>query len=626
MKKIQLLFIALFVAFLALSCTKENPQSQQYTITFDSRGGSSVASQTVAPDSKMQEPDVPVYEGHNFNGWITEDYEEWDFDEDVVASDMTLYANWLDEAPSTVTLMFYSAGGGDRDFKQVWNMRNCVSSGRNESVNMTFQYKFSKTQQEDEDIYANYHGVLRMDLVDADGMKGCTVYERSDKCMPANLKDLPLKQYSDRADFDMGDPKEIAEFIKWSAKQHPADKYVLIMADHGGGWNIGSDGGAEKDVDTKGIIYDDNLSGKCITAKNIADGVTMSGVNIEVLYFDACLMTAWENLYELKNAPVKYLLSSMETSYGGNYKTLLEQVKMTPDDMYSSFKRYMDLLLAYYEKSWWAYVDMSMVDLPALNSTMTPVLKKINDTYRKDLADTNLYVSSSAAATFRRGLMSHWSYVTVTEDVAERIEEIYPTTVKKNKAGQYRAEAKYLLLYRKNHQDEWNKLPSTTQDYLVDRLSVISGYGVSLGDILDRYKIFYDEKPEGMPDDLYKKHKAEVGQLRDEYLSALRKVCYINCTRKVSEEQAYIEVSPSVNVLAMNEDGWKTPWEKKGGKTVYNYNGTNLANNYSLQSATDAYGKCAFSKETGWLEVLKLNPYNPSILSNDTRMTRYCKK
>ncbi|MDR2712517.1 MAG: InlB B-repeat-containing protein, partial [Clostridiales bacterium] len=82
-----------------------------YLITFDSKGGSSVPSQTVAFGGKAAKPLNPTRTGFNFVGW----YEDEDctilynFDEPVTKN-MLLYAKW-DINEYTVT--FVSKGGSD---------------------------------------------------------------------------------------------------------------------------------------------------------------------------------------------------------------------------------------------------------------------------------------------------------------------------------------------------------------------------------------------------------------------------------------------------------------------------------------------------------------------------------
>ena len=68
-----------------------------HEITFASNGGASVDSQVVAAGELIAEPENPQRGDYAFAGWFSDDgtFEEiWDFQNNTVAEDMTLYANW----------------------------------------------------------------------------------------------------------------------------------------------------------------------------------------------------------------------------------------------------------------------------------------------------------------------------------------------------------------------------------------------------------------------------------------------------------------------------------------------------------------------------------------------------
>ena len=74
--------------------------STDCTVDFDSNGGSPVPSQTVQFGEKIQEPEAPVREGYDFDGWYADIFlkESWGFEADVVEGNMRLYAKWTPQA------------------------------------------------------------------------------------------------------------------------------------------------------------------------------------------------------------------------------------------------------------------------------------------------------------------------------------------------------------------------------------------------------------------------------------------------------------------------------------------------------------------------------------------------
>ena len=85
-------------------------EANEYTVTFVSNGGTSVARQTVSYGARASRPSDPTLEGSQFAGWYTDAActEAYDFGS-AVKSNLTLYAKW--EKKATYTVTFDSNGG-----------------------------------------------------------------------------------------------------------------------------------------------------------------------------------------------------------------------------------------------------------------------------------------------------------------------------------------------------------------------------------------------------------------------------------------------------------------------------------------------------------------------------------
>lgn len=71
--------------------------SDKFTVEFDSNGGNSIAGQTVNSGELIIAPPPPKLEGSNFIGWYRDNntfMSRWMFANDVVTSDVTLWAKW----------------------------------------------------------------------------------------------------------------------------------------------------------------------------------------------------------------------------------------------------------------------------------------------------------------------------------------------------------------------------------------------------------------------------------------------------------------------------------------------------------------------------------------------------
>ena len=71
------------------------PVEKTFTVTFDSTGGSAVASQTVKEGEKAAKPANPTRDGYTFEGWFADEALKTAYDFNTpVTSDITLYADW----------------------------------------------------------------------------------------------------------------------------------------------------------------------------------------------------------------------------------------------------------------------------------------------------------------------------------------------------------------------------------------------------------------------------------------------------------------------------------------------------------------------------------------------------
>ncbi len=106
--KLFLIFSVLILTLSLLvlsSCGGE--ESGENTVTFDSKGGTAVASQSIAKGEKATEPEAPTRAGYTFDGWYLGN-EKWSFIGYRVTESITLTAKW-----STVSYSIsYNLGGG----------------------------------------------------------------------------------------------------------------------------------------------------------------------------------------------------------------------------------------------------------------------------------------------------------------------------------------------------------------------------------------------------------------------------------------------------------------------------------------------------------------------------------
>jgi uncharacterized repeat protein (TIGR02543 family) len=83
----------------------------RYTVTFETNGGGSVPSESVAHGSTIPKPANPIKTGYAFVGWYSDAActAPWDFTNGKVTGDTTLYAKWT---INSYTVTFETYGGG----------------------------------------------------------------------------------------------------------------------------------------------------------------------------------------------------------------------------------------------------------------------------------------------------------------------------------------------------------------------------------------------------------------------------------------------------------------------------------------------------------------------------------
>jgi clostripain len=151
-----------------------------------------------------------------------------------------------------------------------------------------------------------------------------------------DLTRLRSQIVADLGEVNMADGDTLVDFITWSAKNFPADNYVLILSDHGMGWPGGwldptanGTGGNNTALAQRlgDMLYLDELDAALGTARSQA-GIDQ----FEIVGMDACLMAQVEVFTAL--APhARYAVASQEVepALGWAYTAFLQHLVANPD-------------------------------------------------------------------------------------------------------------------------------------------------------------------------------------------------------------------------------------------------------------------------------------------------------
>ncbi len=189
----------------------------------------------------------------------------------------------------------------------------------------------------------------------------------------------------------MTDPNTLKAFINYAADRYPAEKYDLILCDHGGGAKEGF-GSDDHDTDGAPMKYAEIIDA-------IADNhVTKSGEKFDVMNFDACIMGCAEYSLALYDY-VNYYIASPYTipGYGQYYTNWLNMLGKQPQmNGYELGKIIVDDFYDYYIKMEEDGLDhestLAVIDLKKLlDSNFTENLLALESEMEKQVGRFQIY-------------------------------------------------------------------------------------------------------------------------------------------------------------------------------------------------------------------------------------------
>ena len=109
----------------------------------------------------------------------------------------------------------------------------------------------------------------------------------------------------------MTEPQNLTDFITWTKENYPADRYMLVFWDHGGGL---SDGYGYDELNERA---DGEMT---MPAGDVVEAVRSAGVRFDLIGFDTCLMQDMDVAVGLEPYTDYFLASEeVESGFGWNY-------------------------------------------------------------------------------------------------------------------------------------------------------------------------------------------------------------------------------------------------------------------------------------------------------------------
>lgn len=118
---------------------------------------------------------------------------------------------------------------------------------------------------------------------------------------------------------NMASADTLSDFVSWGKANYPAEKYMLVLWDHGGG-------------SVTGLIVDELHDNAVMSLDELQRGLEQSGVQLEALLLDTCLMATLETA-QAAQSTTHYMIASQETvpGQGTDYKSWLQKLYNDPE-------------------------------------------------------------------------------------------------------------------------------------------------------------------------------------------------------------------------------------------------------------------------------------------------------
>ena len=164
----------------------------------------------------------------------------------------------------------------------------------------------------------------------------------------------------------MGKGDSLRDFISFTAKKYPAQRYGLVLWDHGGG-------------SAGGWCYDENYPMEMMSMPALCDALASAGASFDLICFDACLMGGFETCLAL--APyTDRLIASEEVipNCGLYYTDMISAVYSDPTISADELGRIIvdSYIGRAYEASPYKYSTLGVFDTKKVVNEVLPALNK----------------------------------------------------------------------------------------------------------------------------------------------------------------------------------------------------------------------------------------------------------
>lgn len=260
------------------------------------------------------------------------------------------------------TIMVYMAAGNELESVGIQDINEMEMIGSNKDVNIVVQMDRISF-----DVLDNY-GYGHLDDTSNNNWTGTRRYYITQDSNPEIIKSRLIMDLGEK---NMGDPETLKDFTQWAIQNYPAQRYMLILWNHGGGFRSLEE--------SRDICWDYNFGlNSRITMPQLEDALSFTsgqlGGKINILGMDACYMGMLEVAYQVKD--YAQILIASEASVPGDgwqYDEILQELVINPNQLSRDFAA--EIVDIYYKQYSVAgsNVTLSAVDLSKIDDLAAQV-------------------------------------------------------------------------------------------------------------------------------------------------------------------------------------------------------------------------------------------------------------
>lgn len=178
----------------------------------------------------------------------------------------------------------------------TWNLRELAQTKPNDAVNVVIETGGTREWHAQE---------LGLDIA-------------SDKLQRYSFDENGYTLVEEQPLANMAAAETLTDFVSWGAKTYPAEKYLLVLWDHGGG-------------SLRGLIQDELHNYAIMPLDQLEIALTNAKVPLEAVLMDTCLMATLETAQAVQGS-AKYLIASEEIvpGAGTSYQDWMQYLYDTP--------------------------------------------------------------------------------------------------------------------------------------------------------------------------------------------------------------------------------------------------------------------------------------------------------